>query len=172
MSWRRSRPMCWPGSSWPGRRPACPVTRSARTCCTWSSCGRGPAGPDRLWIQACIDPFGSRSELVRCLRQTSRSPLEEPALWRIGSAAWLLDESDLAITLLQDAMQLLRAPGTQGTSGPGLTALGWAFIDTGRWDEAQEAAAEAADVAEANQMDLVAASADLIAATVLARRAD
>jgi DNA-binding CsgD family transcriptional regulator/tetratricopeptide (TPR) repeat protein len=139
------------------------------------SAGHGPraeAGPDRLWIRACIDPFGSRSELVRCLRQISRSPLEEPALWRIGSAAWLLDESDLAITLLQDAMQRLRAPGTQGTSGPGLTALGWAFIDTGRWDEAQEAAAEAADLAEANQMDLVAAAADLIAATVLAIRAD
>jgi DNA-binding CsgD family transcriptional regulator/tetratricopeptide (TPR) repeat protein len=139
------------------------------------SAGYGPradADPHRLWIRACIDPFGSRSELIRCLRQISRSPLEEPALWRIGSAAWLLDESDLAITLLQDAMQRLRAPGTQGTSGPGLTALGWAYIDTGRWDEAQEAAAEAADLAEANQMELVAAAADLIAATVLAMRAD
>ena len=93
-------------------------------------------------------------------------------MWRIGSAAWLLDESDLAITLLQDAMQRLRAPGTQGTSGPGLTALGWAYIDTGRWDEALDVAAEAADLAEANQMELVAASADLITATVLALRAD
>jgi DNA-binding CsgD family transcriptional regulator len=139
------------------------------------SAGHGPcddAGPHRLWIQACTDPFGSRSELLRYLRQISRSPLDEPALWRIGSAAWLLDESDLAITLLQDAMRRLRAPGTQGTSGPGLTALGWAYIDTGRWDEAQEAAAEAADLAGANQMELVAASADLIAATVYALRAD
>jgi DNA-binding CsgD family transcriptional regulator len=93
-------------------------------------------------------------------------------LWRIGSAAWVLDESDLAITLLQDAMQRLRAPGTQGTSAPGLTSLGWAYIDTGRWDEAQEAAAEAADVTEANQTGLTAAAADLIAATVLALRAD
>jgi DNA-binding CsgD family transcriptional regulator len=139
------------------------------------SVSHGPrvdSGPHSLWIRACTDPFGSRSELVRYLRQISRSPLEEPALWRTGSAAWLLDESDLAITLLQDAMHRLRAPGRQGTSGPGLTALGWAFIDTGRWDEAQEAAAEAADLAEANQMDLVAASADLIAATVMAMRAD
>jgi DNA-binding NarL/FixJ family response regulator len=136
-----------------------------------SAAGHGPradVGPQRAWIRACTDPFGSRSELVTYLR----SPVEEPALWRVGSAAWLLDESDLAITLLQDAMQRLRAPGTQGTSGPGLTALGWAYIDTGRWDEAQEAAAEAADLAEANRMDLVAASAELIAATVLAMRAD
>jgi DNA-binding CsgD family transcriptional regulator len=133
---------------------------------------RVDAGPHRLWIRASSDPFKSRSELVRSLRQISRSPLDEPALWRIGSAAWLLDESDLAITLLADALQRLRAPGTQGASGPGLTALGWAYIDTGRWDEAQEAAAEAADLAEANQMELVAASADLIAATVLGMRGD
>jgi tetratricopeptide (TPR) repeat protein len=74
--------------------------------------------------------------------------------------------------LLQDAMHRLQAPGTQGTSGPGLTALGWAYIDLGRWDEALEAAAEAADLADANQMGLVAAAADLIAATVLAMRAE
>ena len=133
---------------------------------------RANTGPHRIWIKACTEPFGSRNELVQYLRQISRTSLDEPALWRIGSAAWLLDESDLAITLLQDAMRRLRAPGTQGASGPGLTALGWAYIDTGRWDEALEAAAEAADLAEANQMELVAASADLIAATVLAMRAD
>jgi DNA-binding CsgD family transcriptional regulator len=137
--------------------------------------GHGPraeAGSHRLWIRACTDPFGSRDQLVASLRQISRSPLDEPALWRIGSAAWLLDESDLAITMLQDAMQRLRAPGMQGTSGPGLTSLGWLYVDTGRWDEAQEAAAEAAGLAEANQMGLVAATADSIAATVLALRAD
>jgi DNA-binding CsgD family transcriptional regulator len=137
--------------------------------------GPGPragTGSHRLWIQACTDPFGSRGELVASLREISRSPLDEPALWRVGSAAWLLDESDLAITLLQDAMRRLRAPGSRGTSGPGLTALGWLYIDTGRWDEAQEAAAEAAGLAEANQMELVAAAADAIAATVFALRAD
>jgi DNA-binding CsgD family transcriptional regulator len=139
------------------------------------SSGHGPraeAGSHRLWIRACTDPFGNRSELVRDLRQITRSPLEEPALWRVGSAAWLLDESGLAVDLLQDAMQRLQAPGTQGTSGPGLTALGWLYIDTGRWDEAQEAAAEAAALAEPTQMRMVAASADLVTATVLALRAD
>jgi DNA-binding CsgD family transcriptional regulator len=140
-----------------------------------SSAGHGPCaevGAHRLWIRACTDPFGRRSQLIRSLRELSRAPLDEPALWRAGSAAWLLDESDLAIHMLQDALQRLRAPGTQGASGPGLTALGWLYIDTGRWDEAQEAAAEAAGLAEAHQMDLVAAGADLIAATVLAMRGD
>ena len=126
----------------------------------------------RLWIRVSADPIGSRSQLLPDLRKIAGSPIEEPSLWRVASAAWLLDESDLAITLLQDAMQRLRAPGVRGTSGGSLTALGWTYIDTGRWDEAQEAAAEAADLAEANQMELVAASADVIAATVLALRAD
>jgi DNA-binding CsgD family transcriptional regulator len=137
--------------------------------------GHGPrvdAGPQGLWIRACTDPFGSRNQLVPYLRRIAGSALDEPALWRAGSAAWLLDESDLAIQMLQDAMHRLQGPGMRGTSGPGLTALGWAYIDTGRWDEALEAAAEAAELAEANHMDMVAASADVITATVLAMRAD
>ena len=126
----------------------------------------------RLWIRASADPIGSRNQLLPHLRKIVGSPIEEPSLWRIGSVAWLLDESDLAITLLQDAMQRLRAPGVRGTSGGSLTVLGWAYIDTGRWDEALDAAAEAAGMAEANQMEIIAASADVITATVLALRGD
>jgi DNA-binding CsgD family transcriptional regulator len=126
----------------------------------------------RLWIRASADPIGSRNQLLPNLRQIVGSPIEEPSLWRIASTAWLLDESDLAITLLQDAMQRLRAPGVRGTSGGSLTVLGWAYIDTGRWDEALEVAAEAAGLAEANRMETIAASADVITATVLALRAD
>jgi DNA-binding CsgD family transcriptional regulator len=140
-----------------------------------SSPGRAP-GLDvnamRFWIRASADPIGSRDQLLPDLRTIVGSPIEEPSLWRIASAAWLLDESDLAIGLLQDAMQRLRAPGVRGTSGGTLTVLGWAYIDTGRWDEALDVAAEAASLAEANQMELIAASADVITATVLALRAD
>jgi DNA-binding CsgD family transcriptional regulator len=126
----------------------------------------------KLWIRASTDPVASRSQLLPYLHQIAGSPLEEPSLWGTGSAAWILDESDLAIRLLEDAMHRLRAPGVRGTSGGGLTVLGWAYIDTGRWDKALEVAAEAAGMAEANQMEIVAASADVITATVFAMRAD
>ena len=126
----------------------------------------------RLWIRASADPIGSRDQLLPYLRKIADSSIEEPSLWRIASAAWILDESEMAIPLLQDAMQRLRAPGVRGTSGGSLTVLGWAYIDTGRWDDALDVAAEAASLAEANQMELVAASADVIIATVLALRAD
>jgi DNA-binding CsgD family transcriptional regulator len=126
----------------------------------------------RFWIRASADPIGSRDQLIPYLRNIVSSPIDEPSLWRVASAAWLLDESDLAITLLQDAMRRLRAPGVRGTSGGSLTVLGWAYIDTGRWDEALEVAAEAASVAEASHMELIAASADVITATVHALRGD
>jgi DNA-binding CsgD family transcriptional regulator len=130
------------------------------------------ADSHRLWIRASTDPAGSRNQLLPRLRTIADSPLEEPSLWGAASAAWILDETDLAVPWLQDAMQRLRAPGVQGTSAGGLTVLGWAYIDTGRWDEALDVAAEAAGMAEANHMDIVAASADVITATVLALRGD
>ena len=159
-----------------------PASRQAVSCTLELLENNGPPSPGgdprvdvgapRLWIRASTNPFGSRNQLVPYLREIARSSLDEPALWKVGSAAWLLDESDLAIHMLQGAMRRLRAPGIQGTSGPGLTVLGWAYIDTGRWDEAQEAAAEAADLAQANQMDIVAASADVIIAIIHGLRGD
>ena len=126
----------------------------------------------KLWIRASTNPAGSRSQLVPYLHEIAASPLEEPALWGTGSAAWILDETDLAVRWLEEAMHRLQAPGVRGTSGAALTVLGWAYIDTGRWDEALEVAAEAAGMAEANRMEIVAGSADVITATVLAMRAD
>jgi DNA-binding CsgD family transcriptional regulator len=126
----------------------------------------------KLWITASADPIGRRNQLLPSLHTIVGSPVDEASWWRVGSAAWLLDESDLAITLLEDAMRRLRGPGVRGTSGGSLTVLGWAYIDTGRWNEALEVAAEAAGVGQANNMELVAASADVITATVLALRGE
>jgi DNA-binding CsgD family transcriptional regulator len=126
----------------------------------------------RLWISASADPIGRRNELLPTLHTIVSSPVDETDGWRIASTAWLLDESDLAITLLEDAMRRLRAPGVRGTSGGSLTVLGWAYIDTGRWDDALDVAAEAGSIGEANNMEIVAASADVITATVLAFRGD
>jgi hypothetical protein len=141
--------------------------------------GPAPPGPGpsidvnalKVWIRAATDPVGSRSELVPYLHTIADdSPPGEPVSWEAACAAWILDESELAVRWLQDALYRRRAPGLQGTSGGGLTALGWVYIDTGRWDEALEVAAEAAGLAEANNMDIVAASADVIMATVHALR--
>jgi DNA-binding CsgD family transcriptional regulator len=126
------------------------------------------AGETRVWITAATDPFGTRGEVIPRLRRIAGQTIDGHAT--LGAAAWLLDESELAVRLLRESLSRLRAPGVRGDSGATLSALQWACIDTGRWDEALAASDEAADLAAAYKMEAVAASASLATATVLAMR--
>jgi DNA-binding CsgD family transcriptional regulator len=83
--------------------------------------------------------------------------------------AWLLDETGLAIRLLREDLSLA---GPRSRNGPVLSALQWAYIDCGQWDEALATAHETADTAAAYQLDTIASSADLATATVAALRGD
>lgn len=124
----------------------------------------------RLWINACTGPFRSRAEAVSELRRVAAGSLSD--LPMVGGAAWIFDETELAIRVLRTALDRLRAPGVRGASGAALSVLEWACIDGGRWDDALTAAREAADIASAYKMETVAASADLTVATVSAMRGD
>ena len=128
----------------------------------------GHADVQRVWITACTDPFGKRTETVPYLHRIAARPVANQA--RTGVAAWLLDETELAVRLLREALSRLRAPGVRGSSAAALSALQWACIDSGRWDEALATAREAADIAAAYKMETVAAIADLTTATVLVMR--
>jgi len=128
------------------------------------------ADEHRLWITACTGPFGKRSETVACLHRVAGGPLRNPTM--VGGAAWILDETELAVRVLRAAISQLRAPGVRGASGAALSVLEWACIDSGRWDEALAAAREASDIAAAYKMETVAGSADLATATVLAMRGE
>ena len=130
----------------------------------------GRADEYRIWINACTDPFANRAEAVPRLRRITRGPVREPGT--VGAAAWVLDETELAVTLLREALSRLRTPALRGASGGVLSALAWAYIDSGRWDDALAAAREAADIAAAYKMETVAGSADLTTATVAALRGD
>ena len=125
---------------------------------------------NRIWITACTDPFGRRAETVPYLHRIASGSLCD--LGKVGGAAWLLDETELAVRVLREALSRLRAPGVRGASGGVLWALEWACIDSGRWDEALAAAREASDIAAAYKMEAVACSADLTTATVAAMRGD
>jgi ATP/maltotriose-dependent transcriptional regulator MalT len=74
--------------------------------------------------------------------------------------------------VLREALSRLRATGVRGASGGVLWALEWACIDSGRWDDALDAAREASDIAAAYKLKTVACAADLATATVLAMRGD
>jgi DNA-binding CsgD family transcriptional regulator len=130
----------------------------------------GHADEQRVWVRACTEPPAVRTETVEYLHRIAERPLTDPAT--VGAAAWLLDETELAVRLLREALNRLRAPGMRGASGAALSALQWACIDSGRWDEALAAAREAGDAAAAYRMETVAAAADLATAAVLALRGD
>jgi DNA-binding CsgD family transcriptional regulator len=127
------------------------------------------AAERRVWVRACTDPFGKRAETILCLNQIADRATDAGQL---GAAAWLLDETELAVRLLRAAAGRLRAPGMGGRSGGVLSALQWACLDSGRWDESLGAAREAADAGAAYRMETVAASADIAAAMVHALRGD
>jgi DNA-binding CsgD family transcriptional regulator len=137
------------------------------------STGEGPTGPydeARLWIRVSADPFGGRDETVPYLYRIVGGRLSDLA--RVGGAAWSLDETELAVRVLREALGQVRAPGVRGASGAVLSCLEWACIDSGRWDEALAAAREASDIAAAYKMETVGGTADLVTATVLAMRGD
>jgi hypothetical protein len=89
---------------------------------------------------------------------------------QVAGAAWILDETELAVRLLRQQLEDMRAPGVRARSGASLSVLEWAYIDGGHWDESLSAAQEASDVAAAYKMETVAGSADLATATILALR--
>ena len=124
----------------------------------------------RIWITACTDPFGGRTEALPMLRRIAGGSIRDPC--QVGGAAWLLDETELAVKVLRAALSEMRAPGVGGVSGGVLSALEWACIDSGRWDDALAGAREAIDIAAAYQMDTVAAVSNLAIATVAALRGD
>jgi DNA-binding CsgD family transcriptional regulator len=128
------------------------------------------ADENRIWIRACTDPFGERTETVRYLHRIAGGSITDPG--KVGGAAWILDETELAVRVLREALGRLRVPGVRGASGAVLSVLEWACVDSGRWDDALAAAREASDIAAAYKMETVAGSADLATATVLAMRGD
>ena len=137
----------------------------------------------RLWIEVSIGRCHDRPSALRRLAAVAEETSAAHLLYRAGSAAWLLDEPELAMDLLHRSRAEVRGNPGQGTGaaasraprngapsagGGSLGALGWVYIDAGRWDDALSFAAEA----DAFQADVVSATAGLITATVRALRGE
>jgi DNA-binding CsgD family transcriptional regulator len=90
-------------------------------------------------------------------------------LHQAGAAAWLRDQTSDAIRLLESARNASADPATRAASGGALAALGWAYVDAGRWDDALELTAEAG---QDPAVDIATAAGTLIAATIEAARGD
>jgi DNA-binding CsgD family transcriptional regulator len=126
----------------------------------------------RLYIRAAVGTIERRDHDLDTLRLMIRDPLDDLSLQALSSAAWVMEETDLAVTLLNQLLERLRAPEVRGSNAFTLSALGWALIAAGRWDEALEVATEMHEISIAYRMDLIRSIADLIHATILAYRGE
>jgi DNA-binding CsgD family transcriptional regulator len=113
----------------------------------------------RSWAKATISPHLHRNNLVPYIAANApRLEAERPLHFQlIGSIAYILDESDLAVELLRDSLDHPRTPRLRGATGTELTMLAFALRDVGRLDDGLAVAAEASDLALDYGMDIVAA---------------
>jgi DNA-binding CsgD family transcriptional regulator len=113
----------------------------------------------RLWVLVVCGRTAEARQLLR------RFPDRAPGC-HAGAAAWLLDRTTDAIRLLRTGRDDLQAGAGSGDS---LAALGWAYLDAGRWDDALTLAAEARGLPGA---DITSSAETLITATIEAARGD
>jgi len=130
-----------------------------------------PPGPETRALQVwALAVTGQHHLATELLTRLSPAKLGEHYLSRVGAAAWLLDQPQHAIALVHQARSLLADHGVRMVSGGSLAALGWAYLDTGRWDDALSAVAETAEEASIRGADIASAAASLIKATISAAR--
>ena len=122
-----------------------------------------PAGDDgiqaeRVWVLAVAGRVAEARALLRRLRGMVLG-------FHAGAAAWLLDETTEAIGLLQEARGTVGDSQARAASGGPLAALGWAYLDAGRWDDALELVGQVPP-----GTDIAPSAAIMIAATIEAAR--
>ena len=118
----------------------------------------------RAWALAVTGQSAEAEALLRKIRQAVSS---ETGLHQAGATAWLRDQTWDAIRLLEAARDACADPALRAASGGSLAALGWAYFDAGRWDDALELIAGAGTDPPG---DITPAAGTLITATIEAAR--
>lgn len=134
------------------------------------------ANPDegdalRAWILAVCDPNGAGASLAPALPGLIAEAGDDPGrLTALAIVAWLLDRTALAVQTFDEASDRWQARGSL-PDGLGC-AVGWAYLEQGRWADARAVAAEISTVASAAGLDHAEACAHALDATVLALLGD
>ncbi len=121
---------------------------------------------DQMWIRTATDPHLAHLQLAEIVGLAGRVG-DAIELTAVGASAWLAGQPDLAVRCLRGAHTGALAPRFGGLAS---TALCWAFVESGRWDEAVDAAVTMSCSAAVADVPVVARIADLVIATVAARR--
>ncbi|MFG1615876.1 ATP-binding protein [Nonomuraea wenchangensis] len=124
-------------------------------------------GPLRAWVQAVSDPNGTGASLAPVLPGLIAEARDDAgSLTALAVVAWILDQTGLAARTFDEAYDRWQARGSL-PDGLG-SAVGWTYLDQGRWTEARSVAADISAVASAAGLDHAEACAYALDATALA----
>ncbi|MFE0801194.1 AAA family ATPase [Streptomyces sp. NPDC058812] len=124
-------------------------------------------GALRAWVLAVSDPAGAGASLAPALPQLIAEVRDDArSLTALAVVAWLLDQTALAARTFDEAFGRWQAHGPL-PAGLGC-AVGWAYLEQGRWAEARSVAAEIAVVASQAGLDHAEACARALEATAAA----
>ncbi|MFC4908364.1 helix-turn-helix transcriptional regulator [Actinomadura gamaensis] len=130
-----------------------------------------PAGPLREWTLAVSDPFGAGRALAPRLPDLIAAARDRPERsTALAVAAWILDETPLAVRTFDEAVHAWRTHGPLPDGLGGVVAL--AYFEHGRWEQARTVCAELAALPAAPVLDHAVACARAIDAMVLAAQGD
>lgn len=140
--------------------------------CALAATADGPV--EQAWIHAALHPHTRRADaLARLERALAARPDDSVAvLGALGATAWILDESELAVRLLGQAMDQLQRAATAGANATVGQALALALYETGAWAAAQSTAEDAFRAAAEAGADNVTVGSPLLQATLHALRGD
>jgi DNA-binding CsgD family transcriptional regulator len=124
-------------------------------------------GALRAWVLAISDPNGAGASLAPALPALIAEAKDDAgSLTALAIVAWILDQTALAARTFDEAYDRWQARGSL-PDGLGC-AVGWAYLEQGRWAEARSVAAEISAVASAAGLDHAEACAHALDATALA----
>ncbi|GGN88401.1 transcriptional regulator [Streptomyces albiflavescens] len=129
---------------------------------------------DAAWSHAALHPHTQRADLLLRLERAhaAMTPDSVGEIAAVGATAWILDETELAVRLLGQAMDHLRRTGTTGTNATVAQALALARFESGAWAGTQAAAEDAFWMATEAGADNVTVGSSLLQATLHALRGD
>ncbi len=127
-----------------------------------------------VWTHAMLEPFRRDETTVERLRTLSRLDLGLDLRPVVASANRQLDETHLAIEVIQGVARQVdeNVRGPAIAHGTMMTVLSWAYGDAGRWDEALDVVSAARHIAATYDQPVVLASGHALEARIAACRND
>ncbi|SEK63270.1 helix-turn-helix transcriptional regulator [Nonomuraea pusilla] len=129
--------------------------------------GSPGSGALHAWVRAVCDPGGAGAALAPALPALIAGAKDDPgSLTALAIVAWVLDETALAARTFDEAHERWQAYGSL-PDGLG-SAVGWTYLEQGRWAEARSVAAEISATASVAGLGHAEACAHVLDATALA----